>query len=164
MSNKIQPLKIYKKNNKLYVLSDMTTDDWSEEEIIHFAQQLEKYGIDYNISCDSSRPSYKKHVRINDYGDSNISIRESCGFQGDNFEMDLRLTEPNGDCWSLYISFIKPITPDKVRLVQKNCTLTTEERKWTLEYIMQELGLPTDKASVDNEIKNCVGLYEFIEI
>lgn len=163
MSNNIQPLKIYNKNNKLHVLTDMTTDDWSDEEIIYFAQQLRKYGIDYDISCDSLRPPYKKHVHIDDYEGSDIRIKESCGFEGDNFDIDLWLTEPNGDCWSLYISFIKPITPDKVRFVQKDCTLITEE-KWMLKYIMQELGLPTDEASVDNEIKNCVGLYEFIEI
>ena len=159
MSNKIQPLKIYKKNNKLYVLSDMTTDDWSNEEIIHLAQQFEKYGV----APEFSEYNADKNAHLNDYQGSDIRIRESCGFQYEDFEIDFIFREPDGERWDGIVYFTNPITPDKVRLVQKNCFLEPDE-KACLRRIMLELGLSIDEVNVDNEIKNCVGLYEFIEI
>lgn len=167
MSNKIQPLKIYKKNNKFYGLSDMTTDEWSDEEIIHFAQQLEKYGV----TPEFSEHNADKNAHLNDYvavryvtsGRKEIQIRESCGFQHEDFEIDFIFGEPDGDGWDDIVYFTNPITPDKVRLVQKNCFLEPDE-KARLRMIMLELGLSIDEVNVDNEIKNCVGLYEFIEI
>ena len=161
MSNKIQPLKLYKKDNKFYGLSDMTTDEWSDDEIIYFAQQLEKYGVTPEFSGYESE--YSDHARLNDYQGSDIRIRESCGFEYEDFEIDFNFREPDGEWWDDIVYFAKPITPDKVKLIQKNCFLEPEERGY-LGRIMQELGLPTDEASIDKEIADCVGLYEFIEI
>lgn len=61
-----------------------------------------------------------------------------------------------------YVRFINVLTPQKVKLVLKNCPLYSDERE-LLESIMRHLNLPTDKTSVDNEINNCVGLYELIQ-
>ena len=90
-------------------------------------------------------------------------ICESCGFQYEDFEIDFIFGEPDGDDWDGIVYFTNPITPDKVRLVQKNCFLEPDEKAY-LRRIMLELGLSIDEVNVDNEIKNCVGLYEFIEI
>lgn len=60
-----------------------------------------------------------------------------------------------------YVRFINVLTPQKVKLVLKNCPLYSDERE-LLESIMSHLNLPTDKESVDKEIENYVGLYELI--
>ena len=60
-----------------------------------------------------------------------------------------------------YVRFINVLTPQKVKLVLKNCQLYSDERE-LLESIMIHLNLPTDKESVDKEIENYVGLYELI--
>lgn len=112
---------------------------------------------------------HSDHAHLNDYkavrnvssGRKEIQIRESCGFQYEDFEIDFIFGEPDGDDWDDIVNFTKPITPDKVRLIQKNCPLLPEEREY-LESIMSHLNLPTDKESVDKEINNCVGLYELI--
>ncbi len=174
MSNKPIYLKLYKKDNKFYGLTDFfwERDEWPEEKIIYFAQQLEKYGV--TLSFSGYESEHSDHARLNDYkvvkgrhlaapGVKGIQVRESVGFQYEDFEIDFIFSEPDGDVWDDILNFVNPITPDKVRLVQKNCPLLPEEKEY-LECIMQESGLPTDKASVDNEIKNCVGLYEFIQI
>ena len=60
-----------------------------------------------------------------------------------------------------YVRFINVLTPQKAKLILKNCPLYLDERE-LLESIMRHLNLPIDKESVDNEIKNYVGLYALI--
>lgn len=119
------------------------------------------------------RPEKTDNTRLNDYEAvkyinnpkvKQIQIRESYGFDYGDFSIDFIFGEPGGNGWDDMVEFKNPITPDKVRLVQKDCWLKSNERSW-LKWIMSDyLGLPIDEASVDNEIKNCVGLYEFIQI
>lgn len=172
MSNEPIELKIYKKDNKFYGLSRIRS--WSVHKIIEFAKQLEKYDKHSIYFCNNPRPGVHKtkHHRLSDYeaaeylpdGKGKVTVETGC-FNNDGY-LTLDLTFSDGEAWLGEVEFMaikNPINSSRVRLVQKNCPLEPDERE-LLEDIMQELGLPTDKASVDNEIKNCVGLYEFIQI
>lgn len=81
-----------------------------------------------------------------------------------NLAMELVFNDPGSEFDGVeYVRFINVLTPQKAKLILKNCPPYLDERE-LLENIMRHLNLPIDKESVDNEIKNCVGLYEFIEI
>ena len=76
--------------------------------------------------------------------------------------MELVFNDPGSEFDGIeYVRFINVLTPQKVKLVLKNCPLYSDERE-LLESIMSHLNLPTDKESVDKEIENYVGLYELI--
>ena len=171
MSNEPIELKIYKKDNKFYGLSDICS--WSVHKIIEFAKQLEKYDKHSIYFCNNPCTGVHKtkHPRLSDYeaaehlpdGEGQVTV-EAGGFNSDGYlTLDLTFSEGEDGIGGVeFIAIKNPINSSKVRLIQKNCVLEPDEREF-LEDIMQELGLPTDKASVDNEIKNCVRLYECIQ-
>ena len=142
--------------------------------IIEFTKQLEKYDKHSIYFCNNPCPGIHltKHRRLNDYiwSDSyhddikTASVEEVNWFcyTGD-LVMDLSFSEPEEEDYdysSEYIRFV--LNPAMTRLVQKNCALSPDEID-VLKMDMEVQGIPTDKNSVDNEIKNCVGLYEYIQ-
>ena len=172
MSNEPIELKIYKKDNKFYGLTDICL--WSVHKIIEFAKQLEKYDKHSIYFCNNPYPGVHKtkHPRLSDYEaaehlpdrEGQVTV-EAGGFNSDGYlTLDLTFSEGEDGIGGVeFIAIKNPINSSRVRLIRKNCVLEPDEREF-LEDIMNNLGLSTDKASVDNEIKNCVGLYEFIQI
>ena len=165
-------LKLYQKNNKCYLLSDLY--EWPDEKIVEFAKLLERQDKDKVIFSNNPNPGVHltKHRHLNDYvwSDScrddikTVSVEDVNWFRytGD-LVMDLSFDEPveEGYDYSLeYIRFV--LNPAMTRLIHKNCTLSPDEID-VLKMAMEVQGVPTDKVSVDNEIKNCVGLYEYIQ-
>lgn len=115
-----------------------------------------------------------KHPRINDYKtvsrdlwgkreDKTVFV-ENINYRTGNCDlaMELVFNDPGSEFDGIeYVRFINVLTPQKVKLILKNCPLYSDERE-LLESIMRHLNLPTDKESVDKEIENYVGLYELI--
>lgn len=167
-------LKLYKKDNKFYLLTNLY--NWSDKKLVDFAKLLEKYDPDAVIFDDNPAPGVHrtKHPRINDYktvsrdlwgkGENKTVFVENINYHVGNCDlaMELVFNDPGSEFDGVeYVRFINVLTPQKVKLVLKNCPLYSDERE-LLESIMRHLNLPTDKESVDKEINNCVGLYELI--
>ena len=97
-------------------------------------------------------------------GEGQVTV-EAGGFNSDGY-LTLDLTFSEGEDGLDGVEFIaikNPINSSRVRLIQKNCVLEPDERE-LLEDIMNNLGLSTNKTSIDKEIEDYVGLYELIQI
>ena len=172
MSNETFELKLYQKNNKCYLLNDLY--EWPDEKIFEFAKLLERQDKDRVIFSNSPNPGIHltKHRRLNDYiwsdsyydGTKTASVEEVnwFGYTGD-LVMVLSFSEPEEEDYDYSLEYVRfVLNPAMTRLVQRNCVLSPDEID-VLKMDMEIQGVPTDKNSVDNEIKNCVGLYEYIQ-
>ena len=164
-------LALYWKNNKAYILTDFM--EWSDKKLIDLAKLLERYDEDCVCFIESWSPDvYKEeHPRINDYDDRESkpdkekTVTVHAIEVTKDYEFGLHLVFNNGRYNSRQdiVIFKNAIIPSRVKLVQKDYKLTTYERE-ELENIMDLIGLPNDKESVNKEIEECVGLFEVIQI